>query len=293
MSSPRNALGRGIGALIPNAPPAAGSSDAPPETGESAGGREIPLEAIDPNPEQPRRVFDEDQLAALAASIRVHGVLQPVVVRRAGDRYELVVGERRWRASRAAGLDRIPAVVADVDAADRLEVALVENVQRHDLNPIELAFAFRTLSETGATQEEIGRRVGLDRSTVANTLRLLDLPAEFQADVENGKLSTGHAKALLQVSHPERRRRLRDRILAEGLSVRAAEAIARPEPRSERAPATRNASDPHLQRLADSLRQHFQTRVRISGDGERGRIELQYFGQEDLDRLSGLLLGDV
>jgi ParB family chromosome partitioning protein len=288
MSSPRNALGRGIGALIPNAPPASGD-----EAEDRGGPHEILLDAIDPNPEQPRRVFDDEQLASLAASIRVHGVLQPVVVRRAGDRYELVVGERRWRASRAAGLDRIPAVVADVDAADRLEVALVENVQRHDLNPIELAFAFRTLSETGATQEEIGRRVGLDRSTVANTVRLLDLPPEYQADVENGRISTGHAKALLQVSHPERRRRLRDRILSEGLSVRAAEAIARPEPRAEGPRAARSTGDPNLQRLADSLRQHFQTRVRISGDGERGRIELEYFGQEDLDRLTGLLLGDA
>lgn len=295
MSSPRNALGRGIGALIPNAPLASAAPSSGELEAEGIGFRELPLDAIDPNPEQPRRVFDDEQLASLAASIRVHGVLQPVVVRRAGDRFELVVGERRWRAARAAGLDSIPVVIADVDAADRLEVALVENVQRHDLNPIELAFAFRTLSETGATQEEIGRRVGLDRSTVANTLRLLDLPAEFQSDVENGRLTTGHAKALLQVSHPERRRRLRDRILEEGLSVRATETLARPEPRPERerTPPPRNAAAPHLQRLTDSLRQHFQTRVRISGDGERGRIELEYFGEEDLDRLTGLLLGDV
>lgn len=292
MSSPRNALGRGIGALIPNASPAAPAPDSSNVPSEG-GSREIPLDAIDPNPEQPRRVFDDEQLASLASSIRVHGVLQPVVVRRVGDRYELVVGERRWRACRAAGLDSIPAVVADVDAAERLEVALVENVQRHDLNPIELAFAFRTLSETGATQEEIGRRVGLDRSTVANTLRLLDLPTEFQADVENGRLTTGHAKALLQVTHPERRQQLRDRILSEGLSVRAAEEIARPEPRSEHQAAQRNPVDPHVQGLTDSLRQHFQTRVRISGNGERGRIELEYFGGEDLDRLTGLLLGDV
>jgi ParB family chromosome partitioning protein len=293
MSSPRNALGRGIGALIPNAPPAATPSDGTPGPLEPGASRELPLDAIDPNPEQPRRIFDDEQLASLAASIRVHGVLQPVVVRRAGDRYELVVGERRWRASRAAGLDSIPAVIADVDAADRLEVALVENVQRHDLNPIELAFAFRTLSETGATQDEIGKRVGLDRSTVANTLRLLDLSAEYQSDVENGRISMGHAKALLQVSHPERRRRLRDRILNEGLSVRAAEAVARPAPTPDSPRKQRGATDPHLQRLTDSLRQHFQTRVRISGDGGRGRIELEYFGEEDLDRLTGLLLGDV
>lgn len=293
MSTPRNALGRGIGALLPSAP----RPDAPPPLGptpESVGPRELPLDRIDPNPEQPRRVFDPDQLAALAASIRVHGVLQPVVVRPVGDRYELVVGERRFRASREAGLDAIPAVVAEVDAADRLEVALVENVQRHDLNPMELAFAFRALAETGATQEEIGRRVGLDRSTVANTLRLLDLPPDYQADVEAGRLTTGHAKALLQVVQPERRRQLRDRIVEEGLSVRATEELARPRPRPESAaPRERTPADPQLQRLSDSLRQRFQTRVRIRGDGERGRIELQYFGSEDLDRLLDLLLADA
>lgn len=289
--SGRNALGRGIGALIPSPPP---TTAPPPATLPDAPVGELPIAAIDPNPEQPRRVFDDAQLERLAASIRVHGVLQPVVVRRAGERYELVVGERRWRASRAAGLTHIPAVVADVDPADRLEVALVENVQRHDLNPIELAIAFRTLSETGATQEEIGRRVGLDRSTVANHLRLLDLPAEYQADVESGRLSTGHAKALLQLNNPERRRQLRDRILNEGLSVRAAEDVARPAERAAaRARRSRPAPDPNLQRIADALRQRLQTRVRIHGDAQRGRIEVEYFGGEDLDRLCGLLLGDV
>jgi ParB family chromosome partitioning protein len=279
--SSRNALGRGIGALIPS-PPAA--VEAPAEAAESATS-ELPISAIDPNPEQPRRVFDDAQLESLAASIRV--------VRRAGDRYELVVGERRWRASEAAGLESIPAVIAEVDPADRLEVALVENVQRHDLNPIELAFAFRTLAETGATQDEIGRRVGLDRSTVANTLRLLELPPDYQSEVEAGRLTTGHAKALLQVSNPERRRQLRDRILNDGLSVRAAEEIARPAPREDTPRRkSRAAPDPHLQRLGDALRQRLQTRVRINGSAERGRIEIEYFGTEDLDRLSEVLLGD-
>lgn len=290
MSRPRNALGRGIGALIPSQPVAApagpvASHDAAPE---------IPLSAIDPNPEQPRRVFDEAQLARLAASIRVHGVLQPIVLRRAGSRYELVVGERRWRASQAAGLETIPAVIADVDPADRLEVALIENVQRHDLNPIELAFAFKTLSETGATQEEIGQRVGLDRSTVANTLRLLELPAEYQTDVETGKLTAGHAKALLQTTNPERRRHLRDRILQEGLSVRAAEEVARPTTAGSGSKRRgRSAQDPSLTRLADELRQRLQTRVRVNGNVERGRIEIEYFGSEDLERLGGLLRNDA
>jgi ParB family chromosome partitioning protein len=291
MSTPRNALGRGIGALIPSQRPA-------PRTEESAarpaGPAELPIASIDPNPDQPRRVFAEAELESLASSIRIHGVLQPVVVRRAGDRYELLVGERRWRAAQRAGLDSIPAVVAEVDADDRLEVALVENVQRSDLNPIELAIAFRALADTGATQEEIGRRVGLDRSSIANHLRLLDLSKETQADLESGRLTMGHAKALLQVGNPERRRALRDRILAEGLSVRATELLATPPTRETttvRRP--RAALSPELQQLADGMRRRFQTRVRIAGGAERGRVEIEYFGADDLSRISALLLGDV
>jgi len=295
MSAPRNALGRGIGALIPTTRPAA-RPDAPASPAPSAAGAapELPIALIDPNPDQPRRVFSEEELERLAGSIRIHGVLQPVVVRRAGDRYELVVGERRWRASQRAGLDTIPAVIADVDADDRLEVALIENVQRSDLNPIELAIAFRALAETGATQEEIGQRVGLDRTSIANHLRLLDLPKEVQSDVEDGRLSMGHAKALLQVSNPERRRGLRERILKEGLSVRAVEALASPPARvAAKGRKSRVALDPQLQQLADAMRRRYQTRVRIAGDAERGRVEIEYFGAEDLERISSLLLGDV
>ncbi len=291
MSTPRNALGRGIGALIPTTRQAARPEPLPSAPGVTP---ELPITSIDPNPDQPRRVFAEDDLEGLAGSIRIHGVLQPVVVRRAGDRYELVIGERRWRAAQRAGLDTIPAVVADVDADDRLEVARIENVQRSDLNPIELAIAFRTLAETGATQEEIGRRVGLDRTSIANHLRLLELPREVQSDVEDGRLSMGHAKALLQVSSPERRRALRERTLKEGLSVRAVEALASPATRAK-APGrkSRIPLDPQLQQLADSMRRRYQTRVRIAGDAERGRVEIEYFGAEDLERISCLLLGDV
>jgi len=292
MSSRPNALGRGIGALLPGAPPA---SAAPGPAIPRLSPGEIPVDRIDPNPEQPRRRFDADALAKLADSIEQHGVLQPVVVRRAGDRYQLLVGERRWRAARAAGLAAIPAVVADVDDRDRLELALIENVQRRDLNPIELAHAFRTLLESGKTQDEIGRRVSLDRSTVANHLRLLELPRELQEDVEEQRLTAGHAKALLQVANPERRRHLRDRIVREQLSVRAAEAIARPA--ASRAPSrtggTRASLDPNLQRVIDALRQRLQTRVRIQGDASRGRVEIEYFGGEDLQRIAGILLGDA
>ncbi len=296
MSSRRNALGKGLGALLPGAPsgapavatvgaqPAAGRSQAPP--------RELPVDLIDPNPEQPRRAFDPLELARLTDSIRQHGVLQPVVVREAGDRYELVVGERRWRATQQAGLDMIPVVVADVERRDRLSLALIENVQRRDLNPIELGHAFQALAATGATQDEIGKRVGFERSTIANHLRLLDLPRELQQDVEEGRLSAGHAKALLGLTNPERRRHLRDRIVKEGLSVRAAEALASGTSGKQRTHASaRKTPDPDMARVIDTLRQRLQTRVRILGEVSRGRIEIEYFGQDDLARITGILLG--
>jgi len=252
---------------------------------------------ISPNPQQPRREFDDAELGRLAASIERHGVLQPVVVRRVagsedpgGERYELVVGERRWRASRRAGRETIPAVVADVAERERLEVALVENVQRADLNAIELGLAFRTLSENGATQEEIGQRVGLDRSSVANHLRLLDLPREIQKDVETGRLSFGHARALLGVASPERRRALRRRIVDEDLSVRDTERLARTSATSRRKERAVQVAEPEQQRILDLLRERLKTRVKILGGPGRGRIEIEYFGAEDLARIAGAIL---
>ena len=294
MSNRRNALGRGIGALIPGAA-AHASVEAPPPRPTAARPAEIPVDVIEPNPEQPRRRFEAVEIDRLAESIRLHGVLQPIVVRRAGDRYELVVGERRWRAARAAGRETIPAVIADVESEDRLELALVENVQRHDLNPMELAHAFRTLTNHGLTQEEIGHRVSLDRSTVANHLRLLELPRELQEDIEMRRLTAGHAKALLQVANPERRRHLRNRVLREGLPVRAVEQLGRAiaGPSAKRSQRSREPVDPNLQRVIDGLRERFQTRVKIQGNARRGRIEIEYFGDEDLRRITGILLGDV
>lgn len=290
----RNALGRGLGALIreesPQAAGAPAEAAAPPDAGQA----EIPVGSIDPNPDQPRRSFEAAELERLAESIRRHGVLQPVVVRQAGERYELVVGERRWRAAQVAGRETIPAVVADVAAAKRLELALVENVQRRDLNPIELALAFRALSDAGATQEQIGEQVGLDRSSVANHVRLLELSRDFQQDVEAERLSVGHAKALLQVPNPERRRHLRDRIVSQQLSVRDAERLARQVGGAVRPPrrATPVAGrlDPDLQRIVDLLRDRLKTRVRINGAAERGRIEIEFFGREDLTRIVHAML---
>jgi len=298
MTTPkRSALGRGLGALIPGAASARAPQPAaqatPPAT---ASPTELPVERIRPNPDQPRRRFDPAELERLAESIRRHGVLQPVVVRAADDgSYELLVGERRWRASQAAGLATIPVVVADVAPRDRLEVALVENVQRHDLNPIELALAFRALADSGLTQEEVGARVGFERSTIANHLRLLELPREMQADVESGALSAGHAKAILGVASPERRRSLRDRIVRDALSVRQSEELARDlgaatRPR-ESARAKLQTLDPDLANVVDMLRSRLQTQVRLKGNANRGRIEVDYVGADELNRLIDHLLG--
>jgi ParB family chromosome partitioning protein len=261
---------------------------------------ELPVDAIAPNPQQPRRTFAEADLDSLADSIRRHGVLQPVLVREAPPgatrRYELVIGERRWRASQRAGRTTIPATIQNITPQALLEVALVENVQRRDLNPIELALAFRSLAEAGRTQEEIGAQVGLERSTIANHLRLLDLSKEAQEDVESGRLTVGHAKALLQLVNPERRHWLRDRILSEQLSVRAAEELARDLAGSqpERTPPARSKTtapvDPNLRALTDQLEAHLMTRVRVHAEGRRGRIEIDFSGREELSRLAALIL---
>jgi len=302
MSTRRNALGRGLGALIPARPaPASQPAVTPDRDAPAPGGAlEIPVARIAPNPQQPRREFAEEELARLAESVERHGVLQPVVVRRVagsaepgGERFELVVGERRWRASQRAGRETIPAVVADVADRALLELALVENVQRADLNAIELALAFKTMADAGATQDEIGSRVGLDRSSVANHVRLLDLPREYQQDVEEGRLSFGHARALLGVANPERRRHLRRKIVGEGLSVRETEHLARSVagvPGGRRKGAAAHVSDPEQQRILDLLRERLKTRIRIVGGAGRGRIEIEYFGTEDLGRIASAIL---
>jgi len=297
MATRRNALGRGLGALIPETPVAAGPprADSDPPAELRGPYTQIAVDRIRPNSRQPRRAFDADELAGLADSILCHGLLQPVVVRESTDGYELVVGERRWRAAGLAGLETIPAMVKDVASRDLLEMALVENVQRRDLNPIELALAFRALTEGGATQEQVGERVGLDRSTIANHLRLLELPRELQQEVETGVLSAGHAKALLQIDNPERRRHLRDRIVANQLSVRAAEELARSltgtrTPTRRRPRAAGDALDPSLQQLVDRLRDQLQTKVRITSAGARGKIEIEFYGPEDLHRITRAIL---
>lgn len=294
----RKALGRGLSALIPPTPPV---QESPPparsveEAEPTAGPLFVALSRIAPNPNQPRKTFPEAELATLAASIREQGILQPLVVRDRGDGYELIIGERRWRAAQIAGLDEAPVVV--LDATDRavLEMALVENVQRADLNPMELSHAYDELvRHEGMTQEEVGRRVGLDRSSVANHLRLLELPTEIQQDLIDQKLTMGHAKAVLQAPE-EHRVMVRDQVIRGGLSVRAAEELARRVASSERGASKRPGPGPsrdvHVVDLEDRLRRALQTKVRIVGRRARGRLELSYFGEAELERLAERLLG--
>lgn len=221
----RKALGRGLAALLGDAPPPAGPA------GAAVGGLvEIPLDEIRPNPDQPRRSIDPDALATLAASVRSSGLVQPIVVRRTGDGYEIIAGERRWRAAREAGLVAIPALVRDADERERLELALVENVVREELNPIEVARALAILVEDfGQTQASLGERLGRSRPAVSNLMRLLELPDEVQDHVVTGRLSEGHARAVLQAEGAAARTRLARRVVEQGLSVRQAEALSRAE----------------------------------------------------------------
>jgi ParB family chromosome partitioning protein len=294
----RKGLGRGLSALIPPPPPSAAVVVNSPQSGAASEPNDAPLfiaiARIAPNPGQPRKVFRESELATLAASIREQGVLQPLVVRRRGDGYELIIGERRWRAAQLAGLDEVPAVILDATDRQVVEMALVENVQRADLNPMELAEAFRVLiDDEGMTQDEAGRRVGLDRSSVANHLRLLELPKEIQQDLIDQRLTMGHAKAILQVPSNQRMM-IRDQVIRTGLSVRAAEELGRRAASSApRHPRPGPVRDLHVADLEEQLRKVMQTKVRIIGRRARGRIELHYFGEGELDRLSERLLGEL
>jgi ParB family chromosome partitioning protein len=230
-------------------------------------------------------------IAELAASIREKGVLQPIVVRRAAAGFEIVIGERRWRAARSAGLASIPAIVRETSDRESLELALVENIQREDLDPIELATAYQGLMElNGLTQEEVARRLGKDRATVANTVRLLGLPAEIQRDVAEGRLSMGHARALLGCSPAARQRALRDRIVREGLSVREVERLVRETREGRERPAPPPSRTAALSEAEQALQRHFQTPVAIKRRGRQGRIEIRFYNDEDLDRLLGLIL---
>jgi ParB family chromosome partitioning protein len=279
----RGGLGKGLGALIPAGVP------------EGLGGlEEIPVSQIRPNPFQPRQHFDEDELAALAESIKEVGILQPVLVRETADGYELIAGERRWRAARRLGLHQIPALVRDTDDASALEHAVVENVHRTDLNVLEEAAAYQQLIEDfGLTHEEVAIRVGRSRAAVSNTLRLLQLPPTVQRMVRDRSLTMGHARALLGTPDRALQERLAKQVVAEGLSVRAVEEALRAPADPAPAPAsgaggkgaTRSLRPPGLLELEGLLGDHLDTRVKVDMSAKRGRITIEFSTLEDLERI--------
>jgi ParB family chromosome partitioning protein len=319
----RGGLGRGLAALIPTGPPpeeaappsslpvqqpapdpteilfgGSGASDVPRETSaQNAYYREIDVAAIEANPQQPRRVFDEESLAELEHSIREFGLLQPVVVRETGPgRYQLVMGERRWRASQQAGLGRIPAIVRRTGDDVLLRDALLENIHRVQLNPLEEAAAYeQLLAEFGVTHAELADRLGRSRPVVTNTVRLLKLPVAVQRRVAAGVLSAGHARALLGLDDPGRQEDLAARIVAEGLSVRATEEAVLLARREERATPTpqrrRSTPDPVTHHLAERLSHTFDTRVRVEMGQRKGRIVVEFGSAEDLERIAALMGG--
>lgn len=281
--NPRHGLGRGLGALL------GATTATSPEAAQSPA-QELPIESIVANPQQPRKSFESSSLQDLSDSLKRTGVLQPVVVRRHGHQYQIVVGERRWRAAKIAGLSHIPAIVREATEAQSLELALVENLLREDLNPMEEAEAYqRLLTEFSWTQEELGERVGKDRSSVANFLRLLKLPEVIQADLRSGRLTMGHARALLSLTSSADQLKLREQILAHSWSVRTTEETVQTKRRPLPRRLGRRSAD--LTALEDSLRQALATRVRLIGNERGGRIEIVYSSAEDLERLTELIVG--
>ncbi len=277
----KTALGKGLGALIP-------------EKGKTEGILELDINTIVPSEYQPRRLFNDNTLKELAASIKEKGVIQPVIVRKeSNDVFKLIAGERRWRAAKIAGLSKIPVVVKEAAPAEAIELALIENIQREDLNPLEAAEAFqRLIRDFKLTHDDVARQIGKDRATVTNYLRILKLPSEIKRWIADGSLGAGHAKALLQIENVKTQIELAKKIIQKGLSVRAAEALSK----KTLSPGTLGHKphawkDPQIASLEESLRQSLGTKVRLQHKGKKGgKIEIEYYSLDDLDRLLEILI---
>ena len=286
----RRSLGRGLSALIPKGT----SLDTPAE-------RQVPISAIHPNPRQPRRYFNEAKIAELSESIRNQGILQPLVVRKIPQGYELILGERRFRAAQRARLERVPVIVKDVSDAESLEMALVENIQREELTPIEEALAYRQLMEEfHLTQEQVAHRVGKSRPVVTNLLRVLNLPEEIKEQVDSGALTVGHARALLALNMPEQQLEMARRIMADHLSVRATETLVAQaniieEPPVESStpekPTLIQRTDVYLKAVEEDLTRTLGTKVRLASRKKGGKIEIEYYSNEELEGLVQRLKG--
>ncbi len=291
----RKALGRGLNALLTSTRPSVAAAGAPEAESPSEDRiRRIPLHKIDPNPDQPRQTFRDDGIEELAQSLRVDGLIQPVVVRPNGNRFQLIVGERRWRAAKIAGIEEIPCIVQEF-AEDRvLEIALVENIQREDLNPIEVATTLnRMVHELQLSHEELASRTGKDRTTITNLLRLLKLPAEIQQLVAERRISMGHARALLSLDDPEAQMALAEKAAAHGMSVREVERRVRAQQQSNKETSEPEPIDPNIAAALEEMERALGARVRFVPRGAHsGRIEIEYHSQEDIDRIYSRIVGD-
>ena len=299
-NDPRKALGKGLHSLLPNRNTAAATVAAPlPEAPRDGSLSIVPIEQIYPNPDQPRREFDDATMLELTQSIERDGIIQPLIVRRAGaNRYQIIAGERRWRAAKIAGLTMIPVIPREADDQQVLELALVENIQREDLNPIELAVAFqRMASELGLSHDQIGEKTSKDRVTVTNTIRLLQLPAELQHMVVAKKISSGHARALLKLTDEQTQRELAERCIRDGWSVRQIEEYTRPAksgnpppPKERREPP---AVDPNVKAAVSEMERVLGTRVKIVEKGnDKGTIEIEFYNSDDLDRIYNIIVAE-
>jgi len=276
------ALGRGLGSLM---------GEAQSETGFASADTEMDIEKIVPNPNQPRTHFNESQLEELSESIRENGVLQPLLVRKKGSSYEIIAGERRYQASKIAGLKKLPVIVKDVDDQKMLELALIENLQRSDLNPIEEARGYKQLiKSSGMTQEALSKAVSKSRSAITNSLRLLDLPEQVQDLLFDGKLTAGHARAILAVPFEEARVKLAEKVVAEGLSVRATENLAPLFSVGETPRAPRPVTPQSYKKAARVLRQLFNTSVKVRSTRGKNKIEIEFKDEEDLSRILSSML---
>jgi len=297
---PRKALGRGLDALIPEKEEKAekkpGGGGGGTETGETISS--CPVNEIRPGKYQPRKQFDDRALEELASSIKNQGVLQPLLVRpRSSGGYELIAGERRWRAAKIAGLDKVPIIIKDADDRSALELSLIENIQRENLDPLEEGDAYkRLLAEFDYTQEQLSKRIGKDRTTIANLMRLLSLPEDIQEDVRAGKITAGHARAILMAGSESSMRSLRDQIVNEGLSVREAERRASGErkPKTSKkksSAAADKSSSVHVRSMEEKLLRELGTKVKIQVSSKGGKIEIHFFSAEDLDRIYTKIVG--
>jgi ParB family chromosome partitioning protein len=277
----RKALGRGLSALLP-------------ETVISSDDRGFfycPVEAILPNPHQPRQSFSDSEMTELVNSIKEKGIIQPILVSRTKDGFQLIAGERRWRAAQKAGLNKIPAWVRDASPAEALELALIENTQRKDLNPIEEASAYHEMTQNfNLTQEALSKRIGKDRSTIANSLRLLKLPSVIQQDLIDSRLSPGHARVLVSLGSPSVQKEIRNLIMKKSLSVRQTEALVKRTLAPTKAKRSKSTADYYLESLATDLQKSLATKVAIRRRGEKGRIIIEFYSDEELSRLVDRLL---